>query len=64
MAACFGTAAVAMGHVALKRVIRRAQARRYVTINAAEVAPMVDEGPSSGQAEQTAADWPGCERCG
>ena len=38
MAESYSTAAVAMGHLALKRVIRRAQARRYVTINAAEFA--------------------------
>jgi integrase len=38
MAASYSTAAVAMGHLALKRVIRRAQARRYVIINAAEFA--------------------------
>jgi integrase len=38
MAASYSTAAVAMGHLALKRVIRRAQARRYVTINPAEFA--------------------------
>jgi integrase len=38
MALSYSTAAVAMGHLALKRAIRRAQARRYVTINAAEFA--------------------------
>jgi integrase len=38
MADSYSTAAVSMGHLALKRVIRRAQARRYVTINAAEFA--------------------------
>lgn len=38
MASSYSTAAVAMGHLALKRAIRRAQARRYVTINAAEFA--------------------------
>jgi integrase len=38
MAASYSTAAVAMAHLALKRAIRRAQARRYVTINAAEFA--------------------------
>ena len=38
MAASYSTAAVAMGHLALNRVIRRAQAHRYVTINAAEFA--------------------------
>jgi integrase len=38
MAASYSTAGVAMGHLALKRVIRRAQARRYVTIDAAEFA--------------------------
>jgi hypothetical protein len=38
MAASYSTAAVAMGHLALKRAIRRAQARRYVTINAADFA--------------------------
>jgi integrase len=38
MAASYSTAAVAMGHLAIKRAIRRAQARRYVTVNAAEFA--------------------------
>jgi hypothetical protein len=38
MAATYSTGAVAMGHLPLKRVIPRAQARRYVTINAAEFA--------------------------
>jgi integrase len=38
MASSYSTAAVAMGRLALKRVIRRAQARRYVTVNAAEFA--------------------------
>jgi integrase len=38
MAKSYSTAAVTMGHLALKRAIRRAQARRYVTVNAAEFA--------------------------
>ncbi len=38
MADSYSTAAVAMGHLALKRAIRRAQSRRYVTVNAAEFA--------------------------
>ena len=38
MAASYSTAAVAMGHLALKRAIRRAQARRLVTLNPAEFA--------------------------
>jgi integrase len=48
MAQAYGTAAVAMGHLALKRAIRRAQARRYVTINAAEFAdtPKRPAGPA------------------
>jgi integrase len=36
MAQTYSTAAVAMGHLALKRAIRHAQARRYVAVNAAE----------------------------
>jgi site-specific recombinase XerD len=38
MAASHSTAAVAMGHLAAKRVIRRAQARRHVNVNTAELA--------------------------
>jgi integrase len=38
MADTYSTAAVAMGHLALKRAIRRAQARNYVTVNTAEFA--------------------------
>lgn len=38
MAAYYSTAAVAIGHLNLKRAIRRAPARRYVAINPAEFA--------------------------
>jgi hypothetical protein len=38
MAESYSAAAVAMGHLAPKRAIRRAQCRRYVTVNAAEFA--------------------------
>ena len=38
MAENYSTAAVRMGHLALKRAIRHAQARRYVTTNVADLA--------------------------
>ena len=38
MSKTYSSAAVRMGHLALKRAIRHAQARRYVTINVAELA--------------------------
>jgi len=38
MGQTYSTAAVRMGHLALKRAIRHAQARRYVTVNVAELA--------------------------
>jgi integrase len=38
MSRTYSTAAVRMGHLALKRAIRHAQARRYVTINVGELA--------------------------
>jgi integrase len=37
MSLSYSSAAVTMGHLALKRTIRRVQARRYVTINVAEM---------------------------
>jgi integrase len=38
MSQTYSTAAVRMGHLALKRAIRHAQARRYVTVNVADLA--------------------------
>jgi hypothetical protein len=38
MSESYSTAAVRMGHLAPRRAIRHAQARRYVTVNVAELA--------------------------
>ena len=50
MSQTYSTAAVRMGHLALKRAIRHAQARRYVTVNVADLAgtrPASPAGPAN-----------------